>query len=78
MADQHVRADSLGAAVRARRRDLGLTQEQAADLAQVSLRFVHDVEHDKPTVQLDRLLRLLDMLGLHLQLLPGASSRVGT
>lgn len=78
MAEQRERADSLGASVRARRRHLGLTQEQAADLAQVSLRFLHDVEHDKPTVQLDRLLRLLDVLGLHLQLAPGASPRVVT
>lgn len=78
MPDQRERTDSLGAAVRRRRRALALTQEQAADLAGVSLRFVHDVEHDKRSVQLDALVRLLDALGLHLHLAPGASPRIET
>jgi HTH-type transcriptional regulator/antitoxin HipB len=69
---------SLGAALRARRRTLDLTQEELADLAGVGLRLVHEVEHDKDTVQLVNLLRLLRALGLHLELTPGATDQVQT
>jgi HTH-type transcriptional regulator/antitoxin HipB len=69
---------SLGAALRARRRSLDLTQEELADLAGVGLRLVHEVEHDKDTVQLVNLLRLLGALGLHLELTPGAADQVQT
>jgi y4mF family transcriptional regulator len=64
---------ALGATVRNRRRDLGLTQEDAADLAGVSARFLHEVETGKDTVRLATLLRLLEALGLHLELRRGAS-----
>lgn len=57
---------TLGAQVRARRKSLGLTQQQAADLAEVSAKFVRDVERGKPSVQLDTLTRVLDALGLEL------------
>lgn len=63
----------LGAEVRARRRALGLQQSDLADLAGVSERFVRSVEHDKPTVRLDKLTALLDALGLELH----ATLRVG-
>ena len=69
---------SLGAALRARRRTLNLTQEELSDLAGVGLRLVHEVEHDKETVQLVNLLRLLGALGLLLELKPGAANRVQT
>lgn len=61
---------SLGGEVRARRRTLGLTQQQVADLAGVSTRFVHTVEAGKPTLRLDRLLDVLEVLGLGMRLVP--------
>jgi HTH-type transcriptional regulator / antitoxin HipB len=61
----HERTD-LAAAIRARRRQLGLRQEDLADLAGVSLRFVQALEGGKPTVQLDRVTAVLDTLGLRL------------
>jgi HTH-type transcriptional regulator/antitoxin HipB len=61
----HKRAD-LPRAVRERRRQLGLRQEDLADLAGVSLRFVQALEGGKPTVQLDRVTAVLDTLGLRL------------
>lgn len=62
---------TLGVAVRARRRELGLTQQDLADLAGVGVRLVHEVENDHQAVQLSKLTALLDALGLHLQLAPG-------
>lgn len=61
----HERAD-LPEAVRARRRQLGLRQEDLADLADVSLRFVQSLEAGKRTVQLDRIEAVLHALGLRL------------
>jgi y4mF family transcriptional regulator len=54
--------------VRARRRDLGLTQEELADLAGCSVRFVRSLEHGKPTIRVDKMTDLLTVLGLELDL----------
>ena len=56
----------LAAEVRERRRALGLSQRDLAELAGVSERFVRFVEQAKPTIQLDALLSVLDALGLEL------------
>ncbi|MGJ6981156.1 type II toxin-antitoxin system Y4mF family antitoxin [Aestuariimicrobium soli] len=56
----------LGAGVLARRRDLGLTQRDLAELAGVSERFVRQLEAGKLTVQLDKVLAVLEALGLRL------------
>ncbi|HKS01931.1 MAG TPA: type II toxin-antitoxin system Y4mF family antitoxin [Arthrobacter sp.] len=58
----------LAVAVRARRADLRLSQQDLADMAGVSERFVRFVEQGKPTLRMDTLLALLDTLGLELQL----------
>jgi len=59
---------AIASQLRARRRELGLTQEVLAQLAGCSTRFVGAVESGKPTVRLDKLLPLLEALGLRLQL----------
>jgi len=53
--------------VRQRRKELGLTQVEAADLAGVSERFVRLVEAGKVSVRLDKLEALLEVLGLELR-----------
>jgi y4mF family transcriptional regulator len=58
----------LAGEVRTRRLQLGLTQQDLADMAGVSERFVRFVERGKPSVQLDSLTALLETLGLELQL----------
>ena len=65
------RADALARAVRARRRTLGLRQDELADLARCSTRFVHMLEQSKPTLRLDKLLDVLEVVGLGLTLRPG-------
>jgi HTH-type transcriptional regulator / antitoxin HipB len=64
--DTHERAD-LAQVVRGRRRQLDLRQEDLADLAGVSLRFVQALEAGKLTVQLDRVEAVLAVLGLRLR-----------
>jgi y4mF family transcriptional regulator len=56
----------LATTIRARRKELGLTQTQLAELAGTSQRFVHTVENAKGTVRLDKVLDLLAVLGLEL------------
>lgn len=56
--------------VRDRRKSLRLTQDDLADLARCSPRFVRALEAGKPTVRLDKLLDVLDVLGLELLVTP--------
>lgn len=79
--DLHERADAaaaLGSLVRARRRALRLRQSELADLAGVSERFLHALENGKLTVQLDKLIDVLDAVGLHLQVRRGGASWIVT
>ncbi len=61
----------LGAAVERQRRLLGLTQQQLADLAGVGVVFLYELEHEKQTVRLDKVLDVLRTLGLELRLARG-------
>ncbi|WP_354263185.1 helix-turn-helix transcriptional regulator [Arthrobacter sp. OAP107] len=61
-------AKDLAAAVRVRRSDLRLSQQDLADMAGVSERFVRFVEQGKPSLRLDTLVALLNTLGLELKL----------
>lgn len=70
--DTHDRATSTWVnVVVARRRALGLRQEDLADLGGVSHRFVQSLEAGKPTVRLDKLEAVLHALGLRLEVVPG-------
>ncbi len=60
--------EEIGARIRARRRELNLTQTDLAAAANTSLRFVSEVERGKPTARLSGVLRLLDALGITLEL----------
>jgi len=62
--------EQLGEAIRARRRELGLTQEALAGVSGVHRVFVSQVEHGKPTVHLELVLRLLQALALDVSLRP--------
>jgi y4mF family transcriptional regulator len=63
-----VDAAQLGAALRARRRELDLTQVETADLADISPRVLSDLENGRETVRLDILNAVANALGLTLNL----------
>jgi y4mF family transcriptional regulator len=65
------RVDALAEAVRRRRKDLGLRQVELADLAGCSERFVHTLETGKTSLRLDKVLDVLEVLGLDLTVVPG-------
>jgi y4mF family transcriptional regulator len=56
----------LAAAVRGRRRDLGLSQAELAVRAGVSRKWIYQFEAGKPTAELRLILRVLEALGLAL------------
>ncbi|MBI2168165.1 MAG: helix-turn-helix domain-containing protein [Actinobacteria bacterium] len=67
---------ALGGAIRLRRRRLGLSQQEVADLAGCSERTVRTIERGKATVRLDVLQQVLATLGLGLRLEPGRGAIV--
>lgn len=56
----------LGNAVFSARKEQGLTQVDIAGLAQTGNRFIVDLEKGKPTIQLQKALDILELLGLEL------------
>lgn len=54
----------LGDLVRGRRRLLALKQLDVAGLGNTGNRFIIDLERGKPTVQMQKVLDVLDLLGL--------------
>lgn len=56
----------IGALIRATRKEQGISQEQLAGVAATGTRFISDVENGKGTIQVQKLLRVLNALGLGL------------
>jgi y4mF family transcriptional regulator len=56
----------LGSTFALRRKELGLAQQELADLAGVSARSIFAIEHGKPTARLDLVLAIAETLGLEL------------
>ena len=53
----------IAAFVKAKRKNLGLTQIIFAQKAGVGLRFVRDLEQEKSTLRLDKVNQVLDLFG---------------
>jgi HTH-type transcriptional regulator / antitoxin HipB len=66
--DQREQARQIGERIRAAREQEGLRQDELAFAAGVSTRLVHQIESGKPTTRLDGLLKVLQALGLTLEL----------
>ncbi len=59
-----ISALNIGAAIRKKRKDDGLTLSDAAALCGVGYRFMSDLENGKTTAQLGKVLQVLQALGL--------------
>lgn len=66
-------SEDLGVLIREQRKHLALTQLDVAGLGNTGNRFIVDVENGKPTVQLQKVLDLLDLLGLEVAVRSKAS-----
>lgn len=56
----------LGQFIQKSRKDQGLTQVDISGLAHTGNRFVVDLENGKPTIQMQKVLDVLGLLGLEL------------
>jgi y4mF family transcriptional regulator len=60
----------LSSFVKEKRKELGLTQHDLADKAGVGLRFVRELERDKPSLQKDKVNQVLVLFGYELGPVP--------
>ncbi len=58
---------NIATEVKSRRKKLRLTQADLAALAGVSTKHIYEIEHHKRSVQLDKLLDVLEVLGSTLE-----------
>ena len=73
-----INPEQLGAAIRARRRQLKVTQKDLAMTCGTGLRFIIDLEKGKPTCQIAKILQVIYALGLKLQVVsPGVDTGQG-
>ncbi|MEX0651100.1 MAG: type II toxin-antitoxin system Y4mF family antitoxin [Actinomycetota bacterium] len=63
-----VRVERLAEQIKDRRKALKLTQDELADLAGCSQRFVRALEAGKPGVRFDKFLDVIGVLGLEIEL----------
>lgn len=63
-------AAELGEVVKEARRAQGLLQSDLAGLSGTGNRFIGDIERGKPTLQLQKVLNMLDLLGLEVRVAP--------
>jgi len=63
----------LGAVVREQRKRLALKQLDIAGLGNTGNRFIVDLENGKPTLQLQKALDVMDLLGLEVVIRPKAA-----
>lgn len=61
-------ASDLGAAIRSRRKGLGLTQQELADACGCSIMYLSNLERGKETAELGIALRIVNLLGLDMTL----------
>ena len=61
-------AKDFGTAIRERRKRLGYTQGELAKMCDVGVMFVSQLENGKPTAQLDKAIRVANMVGLNIVL----------
>ena len=66
MKNKAATAADIGAAIRKKRKEDGLTLADAAALCGVGYRFLSDLENGKRTVQMGKVLQVLTALGLDL------------
>lgn len=62
--------NNLSAVIKAKRKELGLTQEDLAGKAGVGLRFVREMEQGKQTLRMDKVNQVLFLFGLELGPVP--------
>jgi len=71
-------SDDIGALVKEKRKALGMTQVQLANMSGKGVRFISDLENGKPTMQMGKVLDTLLLLGFDLSLSDRAESKTNS
>lgn len=58
----------IGKFIKEKRNELGITQQELANISGVGLNFVYQLEKNKPTVRLDTMRKVLNTLGYDIDL----------
>ncbi len=61
-------AQDIAILIKTERKKQNLTQTELAGLCNVGLRFIVDVEAGKETCQISKVLKVLDVLGINLEI----------
>ncbi|TVQ19594.1 MAG: transcriptional regulator [Spirochaetaceae bacterium] len=67
---QAMNETELGRAIRARRKELGVTQKELALACGTGVRFIIDLERGKSTVQIGKALQVIRGLGMAVEVRP--------
>ena len=65
-----VTAETIGTLIQQTRKQLGLTQKELSLTSGTGLRFIIDLEKGKPTCELEKVLNVLQTLGIKLRFIP--------
>jgi len=65
----------IGHLIRQRRKEAGLTLQDAAGMAGVGVRFLSELERGKATLQIGLAMEVLQLFGLELHVHPRSESR---
>ena len=55
---------ALGKMIKARRKELGVTQAYLSEVTGLSTTFISDVENGKSTAEIGRIIKLINILGM--------------
>ncbi|MCD2448844.1 helix-turn-helix domain-containing protein [Methylicorpusculum oleiharenae] len=64
-----ISAEDVGRIITQRRKSQNLTQADLAGLGNMGIRFLSELENGKGTVQFDKVMQVLDLLGLDVVIL---------
>lgn len=67
---------NIGKLIRNTRKQQGFTQKEAAGYLNVGVRFLSELENGKPTVQLGKVLQVLEGLGFATLLIPKSQKKI--
>lgn len=67
----------LGQMLRTKRKSLGLTLERVAQLSNIGIRYLSELERGKQTIEMGKALKVLNNLGLELIVRPKRGIRLG-
>ena len=70
--------EHIGAAIRAKRKAMGVNQDELAGMSGVGVRFLSELERGKETCEIGKVLRVVQRLGLELWMAPRGSVAQGS